>query len=285
MGERIELDRELIVLADRLLSGNPILALCRQHGMDPVQVKKSFIVLLYELQKAGWVASPNAAPVLAPAPPKGQLPLQKLPAAKAVATIARPAPRTMNPPASQAKPAPPPPVAVSASPASSRTTNPTQLKEVFLRFKALDQKKYRASLDNDEEKSWYLCHNILMTKLFNEPYSALLDKRRFIRVPLALPIELRLLTSKVPLVTKNISLGGMLMPHFHKLSQGDKVKFGLTLGGTPIRVSAKMTWTSEKHRTMACSFLDMTTTELDLLSQAIYAYIEERIAAALATAS
>ncbi|MFH1626073.1 MAG: PilZ domain-containing protein, partial [Pseudomonadota bacterium] len=94
------------------------------------------------------------------------------------------------------------------------------LEEIFLKFRRLDEEKIGFGLGREDENDWYIYHNIIMTKIFLEPYGALLDKRKFIRVPTALPIEYKIEKEKIHTIIQNIGVGGVSVPLNPRVSVG-----------------------------------------------------------------
>ena len=89
----------------------------------------------------------------------------------------------------------------------------TELKNLFILFKVLDEKKLFIPLTQVEEFRWAEYHEIIMKTLFGDAFSVLLDQRSNIRVPLKIPVEYVIKGRPViKIETMDISLFGMCVP-------------------------------------------------------------------------
>ena len=151
------------------------------------------------------------------------------------------------------------------------------MSQIFARFRELDHKRLFTPLDRKEEASWHTCHNLLVSDLFSEPYSSLLDKRSSIRVPIDLEVRYRLFLSVRHTRAVNLGTGGLCLLLEPKVRLGQNLKLHVVLGGQHLRIPATILWKDHRSGTMALRFHNVDTDTKVRLSEEVHRIIAHHL--------
>ena len=157
-----------------------------------------------------------------------------------------------------------------------------ELKNLFLEFRKLDEKKLFTPLTQLEEIHWAEHHEVIMKTLFGEAFSILLDQRSNIRVPLKIPVEYTI-KGRPPIKTEtsDISLFGMCIPlnPTVKVGSGLKIKFIIIYKKWIFRwhkkliLEGRINWASLAKDTMGVEFMNLTEKTRIHLFRIVYIHL------------
>ncbi len=160
-----------------------------------------------------------------------------------------------------------------------------ELKNLFFKFKTLDEAKLSGPLSRMEEMQWAEYHEIIVNELFKNAYNILLDKRNNIRVPLSIPLEYKTKKGRVKTHTKDISLEGMCLPYDRISTIGEELKIKFLIGYKKwfftwykkVKIVGKVNWVKFDIDSMGIQFEDISEKDKKQIFTLIYWHLEKLV--------